>query len=309
MKTHIQTIEELRDHRILLSALNWGMGHLTRSIALISQLREQGNVVVFAGSDWQQSYLSTYFPNLLMLDLPDYPFHFRGKRFILDLSLNIPSLLRHTKKEAALIDGMVKEYQIDLVLADHRYASRSRNCVSVFITHQYVLPLKKWHLPAQLIHRFWMRRFDQIWIMDDEHEKLAGKLSTTTDSRARYIGHFSRFQLYTPTKKVFPLVLLISGPKLYAQQFVNELGRRFHESCPVICSAELTLPAHFKRVEGGPLEEDSVLLGAKKIISRCGYSTLMDVKILNCDADLFPTEGQLEQEYLAYLHGFNGTHV
>ena len=45
----------------------------------------------------------------------------------------------------------------------------------------------------------------------------------------------------------------------------------------------------------------SILLQAKEIICRSGYSTLMDLHALNCldKAELIPTPGQTEQEYLA----------
>jgi len=42
----------------------------------------------------------------------------------------------------------------------------------------------------------------------------------------------------------------------------------------------------------------------KSIISRSGYSTIMELISLNCSALLVPTPGQTEQEYLAeYLAG------
>jgi hypothetical protein len=46
---------------------------------------------------------------------------------------------------------------------------------------------------------------------------------------------------------------------------------------------------------------DSYLRGAKNLISRSGYSTLMDLKFLNANSRLIPTPGQAEQEYLVTL--------
>jgi hypothetical protein len=42
-----------------------------------------------------------------------------------------------------------------------------------------------------------------------------------------------------------------------------------------------------------------VLRRSKRISSRSGYSSLMDYKILKVQADVWPTIGQSEQEYLA----------
>ena len=39
-------------------------------------------------------------------------------------------------------------------------------------------------------------------------------------------------------------------------------------------------------------------VNCKHIISRSGYSTIMDLHVLNRSAELSPTPGQTEQEYL-----------
>lgn len=51
-------------------------------------------------------------------------------------------------------------------------------------------------------------------------------------------------------------------------------------------------------------ELTSALLGAKHIIARSGYSTIMDFNALGIldKAELIPTPGQPEQEYLATLY-------
>ena len=47
-----------------------------------------------------------------------------------------------------------------------------------------------------------------------------------------------------------------------------------------------------------------MVTGSESIISRSGYTTIMDLVSLNCTALLIPTPGQTEQEYLAeYLSG------
>ncbi|HEY6915396.1 MAG TPA: hypothetical protein VI413_12030, partial [Paludibacter sp.] len=47
-----------------------------------------------------------------------------------------------------------------------------------------------------------------------------------------------------------------------------------------------------------------ILLGARKIICRSGYSSIMDLDALGClqKAEWVPTPGQTEQEYLYSIH-------
>jgi hypothetical protein len=49
------------------------------------------------------------------------------------------------------------------------------------------------------------------------------------------------------------------------------------------------------------METDELLLRTKKIYGYFGYTTLMDIEILNCDSHLIASPGQLEQEYLETL--------
>jgi predicted glycosyltransferase len=52
------------------------------------------------------------------------------------------------------------------------------------------------------------------------------------------------------------------------------------------------------------MNNDDLFFESETIISRTGYSTLMDLKILNKKAILYPTKGQKEQEYLAKINQF-----
>jgi UDP-N-acetylglucosamine:LPS N-acetylglucosamine transferase len=49
-------------------------------------------------------------------------------------------------------------------------------------------------------------------------------------------------------------------------------------------------------------ELNALMLSARLIICRSGYSSLMDLAVLKKPALLIPTPGQPEQEYLADLH-------
>jgi predicted glycosyltransferase len=72
----------------------------------------------------------------------------------------------------------------------------------------------------------------------------------------------------------------------------------------IIGSKEIipTLPVHLSeyfKPNNNWKETDELLLKTKVIMSYCGYSTIMDVEFLQCEAKLIPTKGQLEQMYLA----------
>jgi UDP-N-acetylglucosamine:LPS N-acetylglucosamine transferase len=55
-------------------------------------------------------------------------------------------------------------------------------------------------------------------------------------------------------------------------------------------------------------ELTSAMQSAQLIICRSGYSTIMDLHALKCQALLVPTPGQTEQEYLAEFHAERKNH-
>jgi len=60
-------------------------------------------------------------------------------------------------------------------------------------------------------------------------------------------------------------------------------------------------PTHWQVFDHLPVEAlQQQIEEAEWMIARCGYSTLMDLQVLNKKAILIPTPGQPEQEYLAH---------
>ena len=295
---------EIIEKRILISVLNWGMGHVSRSIGLIHQLIQQGNLIHIACSENQQKVFEEYFDTVSFIHHDDYPFEFGGKgSFGWDLTKRFSALQKRLVQERNEVKVLVQDYQIDVVISDHRYGFQSDKVHSVFITHQFNLPVKWYQFSANSIHRKLMSKFDSIWIMDDSDSRLAGKLSISkNESKVSYIGPYSRFMLYeiSKFKKSASTVLIASGPQIYAQQLVEEvLSSVKNESLIVICEEGVLVPENCQKVIGSWRTQDQTILSAQKIISRSGYSTIMDIDFLKCEAELIPTPGQAEQIYLA----------
>jgi len=305
--------QEIRNKRVLLSSLNWGYGHLSRCISIVSILLQNKNTVFFAGREADFIILRQYFSEEITYILNEpYPFTFRGGRFRKrDLVKSLIPLLNCYKREMKSVPLLVDEFDIDLVLSDHRYGFRSDKCPSIFITHQCRLPLKKMAWPIQWLHQSFIHKFSEVWIIDDQEKRFAGKLSESLGKRATYIGIHSRFNAasYAPKeiKKEIECVLLISGPIEFSMALITHFQKEFiamKEPKYIIGPKELIpmlpdqLSGYFKPNDTWK-ETDELLLKTKVIMSYCGYSTIMDMEFLQCEARLIPTKGQLEQIYLA----------
>ena len=300
--------EEISHKKVLVASLNWGMGHVSRTIAIINRLIKQDNKLFFVGNEAQLQIVKTYFPEITVFNLDDYPFRFGDKgNFTLDLLKTIKPLFKRFKKEQRDCNELTKKLKIDIVISDHRYGFKSKCATNVFVTHQINLPLSWWQYPFQLIHKRLINSFDWIWIPDTEDSQFAGKLSNMSNN-PKYIpiGIISRFELYPKQIiKTINSTIIISGPIELAKEFLKNQIEHFKkekkEKPTIICSTDIVTPeidlVDFKLVENW-IDADSIILKSKKIISRSGYSTIMDIAYLNCESDLTPTKGQKEQEYL-----------
>lgn len=311
-------IGQVQDKKVLFSALNWGMGHVSRSIGLIRQLIAQNNEIILACDEQQRFVFESYFPSIQFVNHSAYPFQFSGKgSFASDLFSSRKKLLNRFVEEQIEVESYVKSFQIDVVISDHRYGFFSKTKPSIFVTHQINLPLKWFQFLAQAYHHGLLRNFSQIWCMDDNQQSLAGKLSRNTLKKpVEYIGWFSRFESEKESSEIQPetnyILAVVSGPSPYAEQFLQEIidFARSHDGkilCFIPFDQELkNIPDNLKVLVSKNWQEmDEQYFNCSSIISRAGYSTLMDLKVLNKPAILIPTKGQLEQIYLSQLHREN----
>jgi hypothetical protein len=177
---------------------------------------------------------------------------------------------------------------------------------SILITHQLNLPLRWWEKAAQLIYNNWLKNFDFIWIPDEKPpHNLSGKMSESKKRNVLYIGHLSRFGNVGYLPKNYKYGVLVTGPEPYAQHFFEEqLHRLTKENALAFIIYNQTEARQLGKIQ--ILRHQStdamanLLRSCELLITRSGYSTLMDIKALGIEnVELHPTPGQAEQEYLA----------
>ena len=291
----MMALTEIFNQRILYGALNWGLGHISRSIELLRQLERQNNQLVIGCHSEQEQILRVYFPNATYVTMDGYPFDFSQKGFnSMKFFLQLPKLQKYLLREQKMIREYVNGAPIDLILSDHRYGFRHEDIPSIFITHQCQLPLPWYGKFLQTIHAFYLNKFNFCWIVDSESERFAGKLSNRPKIQSYYIGHLSRFERPVHEKKWN--IMVLNGPKEFHSLLIIHFKAELCNLDYVIgCHPEI--PAYIPQIISWR-EADSLLTESKAIYSFCGYSTMMDVCRLGCDWHTLPTPGQLEQEYL-----------
>ncbi len=303
--------------RILVAPLDWGLGHVTRCIPVIYELLKQGSEVWLAGEGAQEILLKNEFPELAFLPLNGYRVRYGSSRIGLIRSVfsQLPPLLKTIKQENNWLKKAVNDYQFDAIIADNRYGLYHSSVPSVFITHQLTIktPFGKWseHFFRKINYRF-INRFAECWIPDEEKENgLAGELShpaNMPDIPVYYTGILSRLKKKNTEEKKNHLFISLSGPEpqrtLLENKIILDISKYNGTACIVrgLPGASTLIPStnDIRFYNHLPTEEfNNEMETAEYIISRSGYSTVMDIVTLGKKSILIPTPGQTEQGYLA----------
>lgn len=296
--------------RIAYACFDWGFGHVTRSVVLLDRLIRQQNEVFFFGNKTQLTFVRSYVPGVQCIEWDVPPLHFFGTgNFKLEGLRNYAHIRKIWKMERETLLEAQRQYSFDLTISDHRYHFRIPGISSVFLTHQFELPPgTSWWI--QRIHARKRKGFDQVWVPDFIPGKLAGKLSQNAPESS-CIGLLSRFQLSEPAQEDETILLVLTGPKPYAEQFLKLTETLWKNNPKVRILAGFSQPDGYAEtanwIEQGNLSQqqsDQLFWNARLVISRFGYSTYMDLIHLEKRGVLLATAGQTEQEYLADLNQY-----
>ncbi len=304
----------MRVQRVLVAPLDWGLGHATRCVPIIRELLRQNCEVVVGGSGHSLSLLKTEFPALKFFELAPYaPVYSASSSLTLKMAQQLNKFIRTICQEHRQTEDIVNNEKIDLVISDNRYGCWSRKAKSIFITHQLTILLPqrlKWM--ESMINYFnhrQIRKFNECWIPDyNESEALAGILSRAGKFHARYIGPLSRFEKRNVVeKKIFEIIIILSGPEPQRTLLEEMLLQKLNNTDKVVCLIRGVSGRETRNIGKNITVVDflyskdlqSLIQQASVVISRSGYSTIMDMSVIGGKVIFIPTPGQTEQAYLA----------
>ncbi|MBR3872061.1 MAG: hypothetical protein IKJ22_04965 [Paludibacteraceae bacterium] len=190
------------NRRILISPLDWGLGHASRIIPIINRYIELGDNVIIAGSGLSLELLKKQFPTLHSIEIPSFKMKYSsGNSQVWAVVKAFPRLIFYSIKEHQVLKRIVKEENIDFIVSDNRFGLFHNTTPSAYITHQLWIKLPKgwtWLEPfVAFVHRCIINRFTECWVPDYENKEksLAGELShpAIMPRCVKYIGAISRF--------------------------------------------------------------------------------------------------------------------
>lgn len=322
---------------VLLSPLDWGLGHTTRCIPVIQHLIHEGCEVIIACNSQQKTLLEAEFPHLTYHDLQGYGIRYAKNRWITmsRILFQLPKMMIRVKREHRWLQEFLSVNQVDAIISDNRFGLYSKTIPSVFITHQLAVKtgLGGWFdRKARALNYNRINRFTEVWIPDNgDGYSIAGELSKPAVLPAtpvKYLGGISRFETcnafqdaieptsYPATTLVeqtvsqdIDLLIILSGPEPQRSIFEHILMEQLPSFKGTVVLVR-ALPGNnkeeekrfpnvtiFQHLPGAALNR--MVCRARLVISRSGYTTVMDLLKTKKKSILVPTPGQAEQEYLA----------
>jgi len=294
-------------------------------IPLARKLLERNyNVITGAGKE-HQALFRNELPGVTYIDFPGFrPGYSRYIPQYIFLLMKTPFLFYHILAEHVKLKRIIRDFKIDLVISDNRFGLWNRRIKSVYVTHLPIIPLPEnlrfleWI--GILFHRFFMKKYSLCFIPDLPGDmNLSGRLThqVKLPANTRFIGILSRFSDMPQSgdkKFTFPhITVILSGPEPQRGILRKKLADILEQRDPpaVILEGKPGIPdepsGSEKIISYNHLpsyEMQDMIKGSDSIITRSGYTSVMELISLSCSALLIPTPGQTEQEYLAgYLSG------
>jgi hypothetical protein len=231
--------------------------------------------------------------------------------------LQLPKIISGIRKEHRETEILVKKHVIDVVISDNRYGVHTKLCKSYFITHQLNIQAPVFQKSLNSINHYFIKKFDDCWTPDVKGKiNLTGALTESkTSFNTKFIGPLSRFwNQESSNEKEYDCLIMISGPEpkrsIFEKELINTLPISKFSKVGVISPKLFYEGFSSNFIDVFPQLADSdfhsLINKSSLIITRPGYTTVMDLLYTQTIPFFIPTKGQTEQEYLAKYYQESG---
>ena len=304
---------------IVFAVSNVGLGHATRSLPLINAAVKEGNEVSIFGFGNALALLKKELGDKAKFqEIQDYDIGYKKLGpSAFDIAIRFPGLLRAISAENAHLQKFSKKKKVDRVVADGRYGFFLEGVPSYFISNQlrfkYSRPFDIDGRITEFFNNIQTKKYTGILIPDYEKNSLGGILDHEPNffdkKKLHYLGIISGVKKEKVAKDI-DVFISISGPGESRVDF----EKKILECAPMLNGkVVITLgdPSDTRKEKKGRIsifpylsrkDQDLMLNRAKLIVSRSGYTTLMELAEIEQKAFFVPIPRHFEQEYLAAYH-------
>jgi uncharacterized protein (TIGR00661 family) len=314
-------------HKILFAIHDWGLGHATRDLVVIRALLKAGHQVGIVSCGRALALVRSVFADCCdfheLKDIPK-PLGRHPATFYLWMSLSMPQVFWVFRRERLFAQHLCETHGYDLIISDSRFGVALAEIPSYYLLHslRQIIPGRPRWLEyfVERNQQHLLQRARAILVPDEEHNGgLAGDLchNMTCDWRqqVKYIGPladarpldrkqdlrcFVSVSGAEPQRAILESLVLRQVQRLEGRVVVA-LGRP-EAPGKVYDDGRITIHGFLERDQ-----QIQMMNRAGVVVTRSGYTTLMELSQIGRKALLIPTVGQSEQEYLAEYHRQRGS--
>lgn len=318
-------------HKSLFAISTLGLGHATRTLPIIQHYLSLGYQIDIVCYGNALNYLRTelHGEKVRFFELLDYPPIERGsgRSFYPMLMFDILTTIRRIHREQAFLTKLEKKNNYHFIFSDGKYGFYSSKTPCYLLTHQLSFEIPKIFKHSQIIVDYRNRQsfshFTHIFIPDyeDPTYNLAWKLAHPRRLNKlphSFIWILSSFgtskakkQLPKPESDNIDYLFTISWYLIehrdnFIQTLINQSKLLLGKKVFILWDTKQKDYYHYDSEHNIEIfgylagtEKIKKFTSAKVIISRAGYTTIMDLIELQKPAILYPTPNQTEQLYLA----------
>jgi spore coat polysaccharide biosynthesis predicted glycosyltransferase SpsG len=295
--------DQIQNKTVIVAPLDWGMGHATRCIPILRKLIANNCTPIFAGVQIQINLIEKDFPELKCEKI-------RGYNITLDsMSSTYLQMLKQYRKmkkvardEQFLAEELADKHRADVIISDNRFGFYSKRCTNVFLTHQLNPQVPFFRKKVAKVIRQQLSNFNYCWIPDNEENPICGHLlNSESPVPINFIGHLSRFQA-RKMERERDLLVIVSGPEPERSRFQKKiigLLDKTQLNFKIVTPNPNETEHQNVCVNPSSQELEQLINSSDLVVSRAGYTTIMELLVMNKSAVCIPTKGQYEQEYLA----------
>jgi uncharacterized protein (TIGR00661 family) len=308
--------------RVLFAVNSNGLGHATRSIPLIKAMIARGHEVSILSNNRALEFLKQNFESDIKhyITLADYslPNKFFTKKHvsIRRFMINVPLYLKEIGEEHLRFMRIQKRYKFELIISDTRFGVYDSRVPSYLLDHHIKVGLSGFFKHIDIMSELALvavkQKFDSLLIPDFERRSLGGDYThhfKIMKDEYQYLGMLSMMKKQR-VKSDIDYFFSISGPEpqrtIFEKKVLSSIKKLKGNIVVTLGKPEVkkVRKSGNATIYGCLNAKDQchIMNRSKLIITRSGYSTVMDLAELGKRALLIPTKGQPEQEYLAQYH-------
>ena len=306
--------------KIIYALCSWGLGHATRSLPVIRKLiQEKNDLTIISNGRSLELLKKELGENIKYYDIPDYPMLVskNSRQFMAKSVVYWPSFIAKMESGLQALKKILDKDKTDCIISDARYDMYNRNIPSYFISHQIrimnPLRIKMFEKGSETFNLFFFKRFREVIVPDYKDNNLSGELSHNLnkidEKKLHYVGVLSDFKK-KETKKDIDYLISISGPEpqrtMLEEKLISQVESLDGNIIVTLGKTESNKKINKKNIETYSFlskeKREDFLNRSKLVISRSGYSTILDLAVVGTKALMIPTPGQIEQEYLGKYH-------